>query len=108
MNKYIDSEAFSKAINALMYRYTTGYLDASTYNEAISDAADVLVHFPPADVQEVRHGYWINDNGLYKCSVCNTFTITGWATCIPIDQMNKTMQYCNNCGAKMDLEGERK
>ena len=58
------------------------------------------------ETPDVKHGRWINDNGLYKCSVCNTFTITGWANCILIDQMNKTMRYCNNCGAKMDIESE--
>ena len=51
---------------------------------------------------EPKHGWWINDKGLYKCSVCNNFTITGWD--IPIEQMNKTMKYCNNCGARMDGE----
>lgn len=53
------------------------------------------------DAKPVLHGKWINDKGLYKCSVCNNFTITGWANCISIEQMNKTMKYCNNCGAKM-------
>lgn len=53
MVKHIDSEAFLKAINTLMYKYTTGYLDASTYNGAISDVADILAHFPAADVVEV-------------------------------------------------------
>ena len=57
---------------------------------------------PLEEAVTVKHGRWINDNGLYKCSVCNEFTITGWANCIPIEQMNKTMKYCNNCGAKMD------
>ena len=52
--------------------------------------------------EPIKYGHWIHDNGLYKCSVCNNFTITGWANCIPIEQMNKTMKYCNNCGARMD------
>ena len=52
------------------------------------------------EAESVKHGKWINDQGLYKCSICNNFTITGWN--IPIEQMNKTMKYCNNCGAKMD------
>ena len=56
------------------------------------------------DIRIVKHGRWINDKGLYKCSVCNNFTITGWANCIPIEHMNKTMKYCNNCGARMDGE----
>ena len=77
-------------------------------------AEDIPIYYKPIiagvinllrmDVQEVKHGRWVNDNGLYKCSVCNTFTITGWANCIPIDYMNKTMRYCPHCGARMDLE----
>lgn len=53
MAKHIDSEAFLKAINTLMYKDTTGYLDASIYNGAINDVADILEHFPAADVAEV-------------------------------------------------------
>ena len=64
----------------------------------------VIAQLPTIEVESIKHGKWINDNGLYKCSVCNEFTITGWANCIPIEQMNKTMKYCNNCGAKMDGE----
>ena len=70
---------------------------------------------PTVDAVPVRHGKWINDKGLYKCSVCNEFSIAGWANCIPIEQMNKTMKYCPNCGARMDAKdddffsyGERK
>ena len=55
---------------------------------------------PTIEAKPLKHGRWINDKGLYKCSVCNNFIITGWD--IPIEQMNKTMKYCNNCGAKMD------
>lgn len=70
------------------------------YKPAIAEVINVLL----MDVQEVKHGQWINDNGLYKCSACNTFTITGWANCIPIERMNKTMPYCPHCGAKMGAE----
>ncbi len=52
MRKYIDSEAFFKGINTLPYK-DTSYPDASVYNGAISDVADMLTHFPAADVVEV-------------------------------------------------------
>lgn len=61
---------------------------------------DGIITIPAVDAEPIKHGRWINDKGLYKCSVCNNFTITGWD--IPIEQMNKTMKYCNNCGARMD------
>lgn len=54
---------------------------------------------PAADVVEVKHGYWIGNNGNmayddYRCSCCGNYTDTrnqfllGW--------------YCSFCGAKMD------
>lgn len=52
MIKYIDSEAFFKVINTMPYK-DTSYPDASAYNGAISDVADMLTHFPAADVAEV-------------------------------------------------------
>ncbi len=52
MSKYIDAEAFFKVINTLLYK-DTSYPDASAYNGAISDVADMLIHFPAADVAEV-------------------------------------------------------
>ena len=54
---------------------------------------------PSADVQEVRHGHWIdrripNDTGtlVFVCSVCGGKP-----------EWNRR-NYCPNCGAKMDLE----
>ena len=90
MSKYIDSEAFFKVINTLPYK-DTSYPDASVYNGAISDVADMLTHFPPADVLEVRHGRWENDGHTLACSNCHTINIRGVA-----------WDYCPHCGAKMD------
>lgn len=62
------------------------------------------------DAEPVKHGRWIKDgeaSALYKCSICGTLcSLVGYANCIPIEQMNKTMKYCNSCGAKMDGKGE--
>lgn len=95
MRKYIDAEAFFKVINTLPYK-DTSYLDASVYNGAISDVLDMLTHFPAADVQEVRHGRWVND--------CN---YSGW-TCTNCYYHNGNMtdRYCPNCGAKMVSEDD--
>lgn len=72
---------------------------------AIKTIMDMIKEAPTIEAEPIRHGKWINDKGLYKCSVCNEFaTIAGFANCIPIEQMNKVMKYCNNCGAKMDLD----
>lgn len=101
MTKYIDSEAFFKAINTLPYK-DTSYPDASAYNGAISDVADMLTHFPAADVVEVRHGRWKHDgydfphgNDWVHCSVCGKRGINAPADLTP---------YCPHCGAIMDKE----
>lgn len=47
-----------------------------------------------ADVVEVKHGHWINVNGdatAFRCSVC------GETSCC-------NAAYCNECGARMDLD----
>lgn len=96
MSRYIDAEAFFKVINTLPYK-DTSYPDASVYNGAISDVADMLTHFPAADVQEVRHGRWVQDGTGYhaKCSVCGEIVYRGWY-----------YSFCPNCGAKMDEVSE--
>ena len=77
-------------------------LDTNGYAEPLDKVIAVIQNMPTIEAETRKHGRWINDKGLYKCSVCNEFTITGWANCISIEQMNKTMKYCNNCGARMD------
>lgn len=95
MSKYIDAEAFFNVINTLPYK-DTSYPDASAYNGAISDVADMLTHFPAADVAEVRHGHWEFIGGYgyqYRCSVC--------VTCA-----ERKTKFCSNCGARMDGDVE--
>lgn len=102
--RYIDSEAFFKVINTLPYK-DTSYPDASAYNGAISDVADMLTHFPAADVEEVRHGHWkgINRNKYNDdeatCSVCGVTFSSGYSD-------PSWWDYCPKCGSRMDLEGD--
>lgn len=53
---------------------------------------DEIDNIPTADVEEVRHGYWIEDKYNeffpYKCSLCG-------------DDAEIKYKYCH-CGAKMD------
>lgn len=84
--RYIDPEAFFKVINTLPYK-DTSYPDASAYNGAISDVADMLAHFPAADVAEVvrckdcKYRYVLNRGGS---SVCNL-----------LDAQNDGEAYCS-------------
>ncbi len=100
MSKYIDSEAFFKVINTLPYK-DTSYPDTSVYNGAISDVADMLTHFPAADVVEVKHGRWVPikrgevgySAGDFKCTECGK-----------PNKCYSLTPFCPNCGAKMDEE----
>ena len=55
-----------------------------------------------------RHGRWINDNHLIKCSICrgpiplNKVVLHGEI----IWEDNRPVNYCPHCGAKMDEERE--
>ena len=88
-----------------VYAYKVGY------NAAIDDITQFATS---ADVQEVRHGKWVQPNWIarqlkvYICSVCNQ----------PLNLLPQYMQgdqfdvewnlslikYCPNCGSKNDAE----
>lgn len=94
-------------------------LDSIYYNDDVNKgiteglklAIKNIKRFPTADVVEVRHGEWKDDNRLthsakFRCSVCDGLAYfpqptrdKTWKRCCPY-------KYCPNCGAKMD--GERR
>lgn len=72
------------------------------YVQGYSSAIDDIIAEPTADVQEVKHGHWIEQAKIKKdgevrlvhwqCSLCGCFLGTN------------TANYCPACGAKMDGE----
>ena len=69
-----------------------------TLIEAYS-AIDDLMEVPPADVAPVRHGRWVHEHisegyAWVICSECEAV--------IHKILINKRLNYCPNCGAKMD------
>lgn len=95
MAEYIEREM------ALSYAFR--YSSASGVSVAVIEG---IRKCPTADVVEVRHGKWIEqDDGwggvLYTCSVCRC----DWTT-IDGTPFENNMRYCPECGAKMD--GERR
>ena len=76
---------------------------------SISSLTDAINRTPAADVEPVRHGRWISwedaDNCIpspnrHECSVCHD------AAQVLVNKIELLSNYCPNCGAKMDLEGE--
>ena len=78
----------------------------SEYNQGWNDACDYirgrLERKYPADVEPVRHGRWVEKEKytfgiMYDCSLCENRILDN----------GHPWNYCPNCGAKMDLEGNR-
>lgn len=74
--------------------------ESGIYADAYNELADYFENFPAADVEPVRRGRWGKKQGGFwefaACSLCGEKTPT----------VGITPNYCPNCGAKMDLEGE--
>ena len=65
----------------------------STVGERIID----LSHLPTVDAVEVVHGRWVHDKPWlfgFECDQCGKWILP--------DGTNGDMNYCPNCGAKMD------
>lgn len=65
--------------------------------------------FPSADVAPVRHGRWDNIPNTYMCVAGKDGSYHGYATsfsvCNEINPNAYKTNYCPNCGAKMDGDG---
>lgn len=89
MAEYIERGAFIKILKKTKN-------DCKHYpNKVVCDFAIQFANLmTPADVQEVRHGKWIKSKNERKCSLCGYFYFTN----------TKGLNYCPNCGVKMDKE----
>lgn len=88
MSRYIDAEKLCE-------------LARNHVNKSV-DCNDIM-RFPFADVQEVRHGHWIEkdlDNFRkveYSCSICGWSGVENYDSYVDIHDF----EYCPYCGAKM-------
>lgn len=76
----------------------------SYYGDAWRDAQEVIDNAPTVDAVPVKHGKWIYKGikGRFpacECSVCGNVENADWAV------LGDNVNYCPNCGAKMDLKG---
>lgn len=94
MNEYISREETVKAF----CEKCKGYYDGHCIHRAECDI-DVITTAPAADVQPVKRGTWENTNtpNQLRCSNCE---IIHFIAQYPHGEIN----YCPNCGAKMDGE----
>ena len=79
-------------------------VDVQAYEMGWNDALDAVADSAPTvDAEPVRHGRWTNisvsvtGNSSAECSRCGA---------VVHDCFSNTINYCPNCGAKMD--GERR
>lgn len=92
MARYIDADNLINELSAAcMPIYEKGITGILGDNSSISD---IINKQPTADVQEVKHGEWENQEPGYHvadfmCSVCHC-------------ESDKLFDYCPDCGAKMD------
>lgn len=97
--RLIDAEELERLFNAQIERGATDAFDA--FDDALQDATTV-------DAVPVVHGRWgqTDDDwyGLttFQCSACGEEYCFEYAE----DLSTLNYNYCPNCGAKMDLEGE--
>ena len=96
------SERFDKRIKWLRLDMHDQY-SLGLYHGAITDK-DLINEMPiiASDVAPVRHGRWINaypdiePNPMFMYGICSE--------CGFEQGISKYLNYCPNCGAKMDLE----
>ena len=88
MKKYIEKD---KAVS-IAHSYCHTKDGQCCGPDDVIELYEELQYIPTADVEEVRHGQWIDVNGdgsLWRCCIC------GETQCCKSN-------YCGECGAKMD------
>lgn len=105
MKKYIDADRLSRQISNTRLKLPHGSKDFFTRDSMLLNFQQTIDLEPAADVVEVVHGKWGRSDKKYsyfqyKCSNCGCDDYT------QTDRNGKCklMNYCPNCGAKMDKE----
>ena len=111
MKEYIERAAVHELVKSIPHYQMFNY-DRTESRRGISpDDVDFGVDkIPAADVAEVRHGRWIEDERTYPgpglknnlCSVCGEIA-GSWKEGL---EPGRKWAYCPNCGARMGKEDE--
>lgn len=95
MPRYIDAEGLNLYDNLFMSEDT---INKSGVYVRYRTVENLIKNAPTADVQEIKHGRWIDiDKGHFtsECSCCGAYVCNGLL-------YSTHLRYCPNCGAKMD------
>lgn len=99
MSDLISRQALKNSLTNWQMEYAEKGKDVERF-ETIGAVIELVGRLPTID--PVKRGKWINDKGLYRCSVCNNLWTDWWAVVVPEERMYKEMKYCPTCGAKME------
>lgn len=98
MPKYINADEIDYKIICYPHLdFSTGTIRTEELDGVYALKTDIDA-MPAADVQEVKHGKWLNYRfGLevVTCSICRA-----------VYEGGDSFRFCPKCGAKMDLEDE--
>lgn len=106
MARYIDADRLIKGI-----RFAVCTTCAFDYNKekCRCDTGDCITYIedcPTADVQETKHGWWVNCVDYKKVDDVIYYGYTSCSACKKMQQYGYKTKYCPNCGAKMDGDAD--
>ena len=108
MKEYIEREAVLERLAKVDMDTYYGFTAAVQFG--VNHAIQCIKEAPAADVAEVRHGRWIEDERTYPgpglknnlCSACGEVA-GAWKEGL---EPGRKWAYCPNCGARMGKEDE--
>ena len=98
--RLIDANAWKSFYEDMKNILDRFYTHDAGYEDALDNVDDWMDAPPTVDAVEVVHGRWVEDTAtdMIACTECGH----AWNT---IDNCTETFNYCPNCGAKMDGDG---
>ena len=101
MAEYIEREAISEEIRKYYYKNPPNFSYGEGFDRGLDRAQRAILDAPAADVATVRHAKWVDNH----CTACGMMPMGDemWELCdFEPPRFEKFMDYCPNCGAKMD------
>lgn len=92
MERLIDADKVLEAIRERKKEKTPNYWNEDMYIEGLNTAEHEVKYATTIEAEPVKHGRCISDIYGMKCSECDR------------DLYENSINFCPNCGAKMDGE----